>query len=76
MLHGLHLKNVGPAPALDLNPAPRLNLLTGDNGLDKTFLASRLLRTWKRQSFVGPSRPVPRLPLTGWRFPFMQWLRP
>ena len=44
MLHGLHLKNVGPAPALDLNPAPRLNLLTGDNGLGKAFLASRLLR--------------------------------
>ena len=38
MLHSLHLQNVGPAPAFDLNLKPRLNLLTGDNGLGKTFL--------------------------------------
>lgn len=30
MLHRLHLKNVGPAPDLDMNLAPRLNLVTGD----------------------------------------------
>ena len=38
MLHRLHLKNVGPASELDMNLAPRLNLITGDNGLGKSFL--------------------------------------
>lgn len=38
MLEYLHLKNVGPAPEMELELAPRLNLLTGDNGLGKTFL--------------------------------------
>jgi len=38
MLKHLHLRHVGPADALDLNLAPRLNLLTGDNGLGKSFL--------------------------------------
>lgn len=38
MLEYLHLKNVGPAPEMELELAPRLNLLTGDNGLGKSFL--------------------------------------
>ena len=38
MLKSLKLKNVGPAPHLELNLADRLNLLTGDNGLGKSFL--------------------------------------
>jgi hypothetical protein len=38
MLKSLKLKNVGPAPTLELNLADRLNLLTGDNGLGKSFL--------------------------------------
>jgi hypothetical protein len=38
MLERLYLKNVGPAPEMDLEVAPRLNLLTGDNGLGKSFL--------------------------------------
>lgn len=38
MLHGLPLKNAGPAPELALPPlAPRLNLITGDNGLGKSL---------------------------------------
>lgn len=32
MLEYLHLKNVGPSPEMEMNLAPRLNLLTGDNG--------------------------------------------
>lgn len=38
VITSLHLENVGPAPQLDLELAPRLNLLTGDNGLGKSFL--------------------------------------
>lgn len=38
MLEYLSLKNVGPAPELEMPLAPRLNLITGDNGLGKSFL--------------------------------------
>jgi hypothetical protein len=34
----LHLQHVGPAPRFDIEFAERLNILTGDNGLGKTFL--------------------------------------
>ena len=50
MLISLKLKNVGPAPQLDLEFAERLNLLTGDNGLGKSFLLDvawwALTRKW------------------------------
>lgn len=38
MLKELHLKKVGPADELLLKLKPRLNLITGDNGLGKSFL--------------------------------------
>ena len=38
MLKRIHLQGVGPAPELAVELAPRLNLLTGDNGVGKTFL--------------------------------------
>jgi hypothetical protein len=38
MLESLQLQNVGPAQDLKINLAPRLNLITGDNGLGKTLL--------------------------------------
>jgi len=38
MIEELSLVNVGPAPAMGLRFAKRLNLLTGDNGLGKSFL--------------------------------------
>ncbi|MDR3638124.1 MAG: ATP-binding protein [Isosphaeraceae bacterium] len=38
MLSELHLRNVGPAPAFDVELADRLNVFTGDNSLGKTFL--------------------------------------
>jgi hypothetical protein len=38
MLQNIHLRGVGPAPELSLEFAPRLNLLTGDNGLGKSFV--------------------------------------
>lgn len=38
MLKILKLRNTGPAPELELSYRPRVNLITGDNGLGKTFL--------------------------------------
>lgn len=50
MLESLHLNNVGRAPAMELELAPRLNLITGDNGFGKSFLLDvawwALTRRW------------------------------
>ncbi len=50
MLELLALQNVGPGPAMTLKLAPRLNLITGDNGLGKSFLLDvawwALTRKW------------------------------
>ena len=52
MLERLQLDNVGPAPAMALELAPRINLITGDNGLGKSFLLDvawwALTRRWPR----------------------------
>ncbi|QQR43129.1 ATP-binding protein [Myxococcus xanthus] len=50
MLDSLQLQNVGPAPEMKLELASRLNLITGDNGLGKSFLLDvawwALTRKW------------------------------
>jgi len=50
MLKYISLKSVGPAPSMRLEFLPRLNILTGDNGLGKTFALDiawwALTRTW------------------------------
>ncbi|MFT3767389.1 MAG: ATP-binding protein [Minicystis sp.] len=50
MIEYLHLQNVGPAPEMTLELAPRLNVITGDNGLGKSFLLDvawwALTRRW------------------------------
>ena len=50
MLEQLEFHHVGPAPSLIFDFAPRLNILTGDNGLGKTFILDvawwALTRTW------------------------------
>lgn len=50
MLELLHLKNVGPAPEMKMELGPRLNFITGDNGLGKSFLLDTafwaLTRKW------------------------------
>ncbi len=56
MLESMHLKNVGPAPQMSMDLAPRINLITGDNGLGKSFLLDvawwTLTRTWAREMVV------------------------
>lgn len=53
MLEYLRLRNVGPAPEMELRLAKRLNIITGDNGLGKTFLLDAawwaLTRKWPRE---------------------------
>jgi hypothetical protein len=60
MLEYLHLKNVGPAPEMKMELAPRLNLITGDNGLGKTLLLDIawwvLTQTWARRPAMPPRR--------------------
>jgi AAA domain, putative AbiEii toxin, Type IV TA system len=50
MLEYLSLTNVGPAPKMEIELAKRLNLITGDNGLGKSFLLDiawwALTRRW------------------------------
>ncbi|MFO0556343.1 MAG: ATP-binding protein [Polyangiaceae bacterium] len=50
MLQYLRLRNVGPASEMEIEFAPRINVLTGDNGLGKSFLLDvawwALTRTW------------------------------
>lgn len=50
MIKHLKMINVGPAPSMELEFAERLNLLTGDNGLGKSFLLDiawwALTRRW------------------------------
>ncbi|MCC7494827.1 MAG: AAA family ATPase [Fimbriimonadaceae bacterium] len=67
MLHYLGLRGIGPAPELDLEFGDRLNLLTGDNGLGKSFVLDVawwvLTRTWARRMVVprvGATKPTIR----------------
>ncbi|MBR7634507.1 AAA family ATPase [Janthinobacterium lividum] len=53
MLKSLALTNVGPAGSIKLNLGDRLNLITGDNGLGKSFLLDvtwwALTRRWPHE---------------------------
>lgn len=51
MINHLHLKNVGLFADEELHFAPRLNLITGGNGLGKSFL---LNLTWFALTGVWP----------------------
>src|SRR4051812_48184247 len=59
MLNSLKLTNVGPSPKMEIHFKPRMNLLTGDNGLGKTFLLDIawwvLTRTWARMPAIPPA---------------------
>ena len=53
MIECLRLRNVGPAPCMEMDLAPRLNVITGDNGLGKSFLLDviwwALTRKWPQE---------------------------
>ena len=66
MIEHLKLDNVGPAPEMALDFATRVNLVTGDNGLGKSFLLDvvwwALTRRWprevnRRMTSGHPARP-------------------
>lgn len=66
MLEYLRLENVGPAPGMEVEFAPRVNLITGDNGLGKSFLLDAawwvLTGAWpaelnRRMNSGFPARP-------------------
>jgi len=59
MIRSLRLEHVGPAPELEVEFGPRLNLLAGDNGVGKTFLLD--VAWWAiTQTWVGdPAWPDP-----------------
>ena len=68
VLHQLQLRNVGPMPQLELALAPRLNLITGDNGLGKSFLLDAawycLTRRWPQElnpRLTSGAMALPRL---------------
>lgn len=55
MLRSLHMKDVGPAARFDLELGERLNVLTGDNGLGKSFV---LDVAWWALTGTWVGRPV------------------
>jgi len=58
MLKYLKIKNLGPAAEMELNLGERLNIITGDNGLGKTFLLDviwwALTRNWADNRTIHP----------------------
>lgn len=61
MLESLHLHDVGPSSDLRIDFARRMNFLTGDNGLGKSFLLDiawwALTRTWAHMPAAPHRRP-------------------
>ena len=63
MLNSIHLKGVGPSK--EIGPilfSKRLNFITGDNGLGKSFILDvawwALTRTWARNAVANPQSSV------------------
>jgi hypothetical protein len=65
MIKNLKLEHVGPAPKLQIAEfGSRLNVITGDNGLGKTFLLDAcwyaLTRTWPDGKQFYPTADIPK----------------
>lgn len=64
MISSLQLHQIGPAPELEADFGERLNLITGDNGLGKTFLLDAcwyaLTQTWADGREFHPSADSPK----------------
>jgi hypothetical protein len=64
MISKIHLHQIGPVADLEAEFGPRLNLITGDNGLGKTFLLDAcwfaLTRTWAGGKSLYPTPDVPK----------------
>lgn len=62
MLTHLGLKHVGPSESLKMELSPRVNLITGDNGLGKSFLLDvawwALSRTWAHRPALPDRRAM------------------
>lgn len=58
MIKHLKMSNIGPAPKMELEFGKRLNLLTGDNGLGKSFL---LDIAWWSMTRKWPAELNPKL---------------
>ena len=60
LLKSLKMSGVGPAPEMSIEFAPRVNALTGDNGLGKSFLLDMawwgLTGTWARGEMAFPRK--------------------
>lgn len=58
MLKSIAAKNVGPIPELSVKFGERLNIMTGDNGLGKTFLLDMI---WYAMTSFWPAEVNPRM---------------
>ncbi len=65
LLKSLRLHNVGPAPEMELDFGDRMNLMTGDNGLGKSFMLDigwwAMTRKWPAE--VNPNLTVGKMAL-------------
>ena len=63
-LRALSLREVGPVRSLQFEPAERLNVITGDNSLGKTFLLEciwwAITGDWLGENAIIPRREAPR----------------
>ena len=70
MLERLSFRNLGPATEMSLDFGDRLNILTGDNGLGKTFVLDAawwaLTRTWADGRMLIPDSAQPGKPEIGY----------
>ncbi|MCF4114191.1 MULTISPECIES: AAA family ATPase [Dethiosulfovibrio] len=65
MIKKISMKNIGPSPSMELEFGERLNLITGDNGLGKSFLLDiawwAMTRSWPGE--VNPKLSIGKIAL-------------